>query len=358
MRLTELLRGYVPDINQVQMAGNMIVVPVVSTQEFTSENVDDVSSVKLDHDQDYGHMSFKNEGYKIGILMQGATIMTKQEAQDRTVPRAQLIGAKSKIGVDVYCVQPDQGGHINTERLDKEFQDDPIPYRMLPPALRASAFTTSHESTRHSYDSMWSSIEHYSSGFSGIRNRRSMKGVYGELDTQLEEFVAQFEPVDQQMGAIVFINGRLVAVDLMPTYKSWSMMWRTLIRDSYGMEALRSLQHDGAGAQIWDIQVNMEAINDIESLVTEITNSRTGFVEAIRKIWNEHDEDINTSRTQSLPAGGTPVEMHNLDSNRFMGQAVMHDAHCVYLSLLPKGSTREDQPRFRQRTYNDSPFRF
>jgi hypothetical protein len=177
MNIKELLRGYKADLDSVQVAGNMAVVPLIAEQEFTSA-MGDVDEVTLKKDLDYGKLSFENQSGRVGIVLQGATIVTKQSAQDRTVPRAVILKGKQVANVNAFCVQSNQGGYIDTPGLNDEFKDEDHPFVILPPTLRANALMESQDGRNHSYNRLWDHLRRYSSTFSGMRSSAELKDIY------------------------------------------------------------------------------------------------------------------------------------------------------------------------------------
>jgi hypothetical protein len=351
-KVKELLRGFRVDLESVQVVGNMAVVPLVSDEEFKSR-VSDVDEVVLDKDVDYGTLRFKNQSGGIGIVLQGATIVTQQKAQDRTVPRAVILKGKAVENVSAFCVQSSQCGLIRTDQIADEFKDE-SPFFILPPTLRASALERAN-GNRGNFSGLWDSLSKYSGTFAGVGSSSHLKDIYDRYRVDLDKFVAQFEPVPNQLGAIVIIDRQVVAVDIMPTYRSWKIMWRGLIRDSYGVEALRTASA-GKG-ELWHYDLNAKNVTDLGSLRAEMQRTMSNLVAAIRQSWSEVDNDTLVTQVANEITG---VRLVNVESERFQGQAVIHDEHTVYLSLVPKGSTTERKTTFKRQsqTYNEGEFHF
>jgi len=351
MEIREFLRGYRPALDNVQVAGNMAVVPLVSDQEFTTA-VGDVDEVSLKKDIDYGTLCFENQGGRVGIVMQGATIITKQAAQDRTVPRATILKGKQVANIDAFCVQSSQGGYIQANQLIEEFGDE-SPFMIMPPTLRANALVQSDGAS--GYSRLWDALAKYSGTFAGVRSSSALKDIYQKYKDQLDEFVAQFEPVPNQLGAIVLIDGAVVAVDIMPTYASWKKMWRALIRDSYGVEAVRTA--DENKGTVFNYNLNIDEITDLDSLETEMERTTSDLTQAIRQRWSAVDNSAVTVKQTKKIDG---VSLKDVSTDQFFGQAVIHDEHCVYLSLVPKGSQAGTGGKFnrRSRIYDNDDFSF
>lgn len=351
-QVRDLLRGYQVDLGAIQVCGNMTVVPIVSEQEF-SGGVGEVDEVQMTADLDYGALEFTNQGGRVGIVMQGATIITKQNAQDRTVPQATILRPKSKETVGVFCVQQTQGGHIRSDKLKEEFGDE-IPYIIMPPSLRSMALDTSYNRP-HSYSNLWRGMEGYTGSYGSLRSTSHIVDLYKQYKDQLDTFVAQFEPVHNQLGAIVMIDQEVVAVDIMPTWRSWKKMWRTLIRDSYGAEAIRTAEQ-GQGI-VWHYKLKEDQVTDLDSLEREMQATLGSLIAAIQQKWSEVDKEVTV---QAIKKDIDGIHLVSVMSDRFIGQAVVHDEHYVYLSLIPKGSTRQkrDAMRRKSQTYSDEEFGF
>jgi hypothetical protein len=355
MRLKEMLRGYQVDAENIQVVGNMTVVPLVSAQEF-SARMGEVDEVHLNKDPDYGVLEFKNESGQVGIVMQGACIISKQPAQDRTVPRAQILKGKKTGSIGVFCVQSDQGGHFDAAGVRAERVEGEAPFKILPPTLRTLAVMRSkaeHDSS--SYSRMWDDIKAYSQFALGQVNRAHLHDMYDKLKKELDEFVAQFEPVPNQLGAIVMINQEVVAVDIMPTHRSWRIMWRTFIRDSYGLEALRCISR----GQVlpWGQKMNHDNVDSLDSLEAEMHRTQDVLRRAISRSWaGVHDQTVATQVMNNISG----VQLMGLESGGYFGQAVMHDEHIVYMSLIPKNSDRQRVEAFKRRsqTYSNEEFGF
>ena len=61
----------------------------------------------------------------------------------------------------------------------------------------------------------------------------------------LDEFVAAFTPVERQVGAVFFVNGRAAGLELFDAPRTWRTLAPKLIR-SYALDALD--QEDGSGS--------------------------------------------------------------------------------------------------------------
>lgn len=347
MQIQELLRGYVVDKGNIQSVGNMTVIPIVSDVEFT--NVADINDVKLKRDVTYNTLEFTNMSGQVGIVLQGWTMIEPdQKAQDRTVPHAQLIRAANSKMVPANCVQRTQGGLFDVSRISQE------KFMVLPPSLRGIALKKSTYTTSNVGD-LWEDLGRWITGVDC--NTNGLQIFYSQFEDKLEQFVAQFEPVEKQLGAIVMINGQIVAIDILPKYDSWKNCWRALIRDSYGAEAVRVATNDGSV----DIspKVDISSINTIDDLINVYEDSKSKFYNEIQSIVGQSIQ-LNVLFKTLEQLG--ELTMLKLENEQFVGQGVLHgDNHFVYLSLMSTKGKAAPVKRFsslRREPYTDSSFLF
>ncbi len=235
IKINELLKGYKVDHSGIQNITNMTCIPLISETEYTP--IADFTSVNLNRDVAYGELEFKNDADDIGILLQGYTLITDQHAQDRTVPYARLIKGKSTIHVAANCVQAHQCGLIDISRLKAS------DIKILPPSLRAMAMIKGepHSTKSQGFGALWDNLATWADKID--LKEDGLIAFYTKFKEQLDQFVASFESVKNQLGAITILNNDVVAIDIVPKYNTWLQIFRPLIRDSYGAEAMRLIQN-------------------------------------------------------------------------------------------------------------------
>lgn len=346
MKIADLLNGYHVDKSNIQSVGNMTIIPIVGDVEFT--NVANHNDVKLTRDVGYNQLSFENASGNVGIVIQGFTVISKtQRAQDRTVPYAHLIKGHRGQVIPANCLQPHQGGLFNVNQLkDEEFM-------VLPPSLRGMGLKKS--TIRNSETgALWETLR----GWSRTSDSSSLVNFYSKFEDRLGQFIAQFEAVEHQLGAITLINGELVAIDIVPMYATWKALWRTLIRDSYGAESIRISEN--VGPVIDTPNVGSRETKTIDALADAYSNAKDIFVGNVEaKVGTVVGQDITCSCQETVEE----ISLFGLDSQGFKGQAVFHGSdHVVYMSLVTSSSERTNTgPRLRSlRTnpYGNSGFRF
>jgi len=345
MKIAEILKGYSVDRVNIQSAGIMTVIPIVSNVEFT--NVANVNEVCLKADRSYDKLEFKNSSGHIGIALQGWAIMDEQPAQDRTIPYGHLVkGQKSKL-IPANCIQRAQGGLFDVTKWNQEN------FTVLPPSLRGIALKKASY-TNTELGALWDPL---SSWATKVDCNSGLKCFYDKYEKNLNTFVAQFEPVDNQLGAVVLINGEIVAIDIMPKYDSWKAVWRAYIRDSYGAEAIRIADAGNTSIDRFVIDIDkVETLSDLENSFSKVKND---FYSTLETSFNAVAQlNIETKQLEQIDE----LTMLKLDGSGYIGQGVLHgDEHFVYLSLVNNEEVAKKRPKFqslRSNPYGSGSFSF
>lgn len=209
----------------VQSVGRMQVLPLLAGDAPTADLGDPgVLGISTDN---YGTLLFHNEGDGLVLVPSHLAVMVSQAAQDHAMPRAALVGAGERRSYGAaMCIQQTQGGLIKAGRHR---------LAVLPPALREAA---SELPAEPGYDRLWPAVGRFkdSAGLPGASNLvQFMKHFSAELDL----FVAEFESVEDQIGAVVLMDGQVLGIERAPSREYWNALWEPLIRFCYGAEAVR-----------------------------------------------------------------------------------------------------------------------
>jgi hypothetical protein len=310
----------------------MVVLPLISTTEFT--NVADHNEVTLDSDINYNRLSFKNHSGNIGIAIQGFTVIdNEQKAQDRTIPYAHLIKAANAKVIPANCIQQNQSGKFIVSRLDESN------FMILPPTLRGIALKKSTHQDAET-GALWSSLETW---VHGVDCRRlGLTAFYSKFKDTLDRFVAQFEPVENQLGAITLINGVIIAIDIVPKYDTWKRVWRALIRDSYGAEAVRMAEN--SGQIIAQENLNTQGVDSLDTLEAAYNEMKGSFYDSLYSLVSGTIQySVGLRRLDTL----SELTMLKVESEQFVGQTVLHGDHTVYLSLVPSNAQVKVPEKFK-----------
>lgn len=210
---------------RMQSVGNMQVIPIFGEEDdtFAPPEVEVNTS-------DYGTVNLRNDSDRPTIVPPGAGWVVKQAAQDHAIGSGALMKAGEHKTINTaMCIQSSQGGYI---------KGDKHPMLILPVALRGEALAMRNQ---RSYSKLWGAIEKFN-GSMGAQATGHLEFFLDHFKRELDEFVAEFELEEGQVGAIVLIGGKVVGVERAPSAEFWSAVWEPLIRVCYGSLSIRYSQ--------------------------------------------------------------------------------------------------------------------
>ncbi|MEM7040146.1 MAG: DUF6569 family protein, partial [Bacteroidota bacterium] len=203
---------------RMQSAGYMQVIPLLGPdcqKAFGYTNDIDISI------PDYGHMTFHNELDVPVLVPAHTTVMVNGPNQDHAMTHAALIPPKSERNFQsAACIQAHQTGLL----ARGNYQTGLLPY-----SLREHALATRYLA---SLDKLWKRHGMFNQRF-GLRKIGRLRYFLNHFRHEMDEFVAEFEPVPGQRGAIVLVEGRVAGVECGPTRAWWLKYWEPMIRGCY-----------------------------------------------------------------------------------------------------------------------------
>ena len=198
IRVADVLHGCTP--GRIQSVGYMQVIPLVS--ELSDDRF--VSPVEGEAEvftTSYGTLGFRNPGDCVLIVPCHAGYVVKQAAQDHAMAHAGVVQSAGERSFNTaMCVQASQGGLIQRGS-----------YRMLilPYALRERALEVRTE-TR--FNKLWDAIAQFNQEM-GVQAHGHLDFFLKHFEKELDEFVAEFECVPRQIGAIILVDDQVVGVE-------------------------------------------------------------------------------------------------------------------------------------------------
>lgn len=311
--LRDFLKGL--EVQSVQTVGNMTVLALVS-QKTEYAGVGTVNDVYLERDSAYNNLHMACQADAPTILPSGYTLITKEKAQDRCIGSKEIIPAKGVRTVNAFCVQSSQCGYMSKE--NKASQQ----FRMLPATIRMVAHRHRNE---NQFAALWGSLGAYnqSSGVSG----NFLKSFFDEYKDRLSQFVAEFELVPFQRGAMILINDELMGVELAPNPLAFSAQWEPLIRDCYGSEAI-SQQAKQKTIDESAIFGDADTLEKLEELLTKAEQSEYDFAEQqVQMVLNQNEQ-------QSVRQTEGNLKVVDIETPDFVGQAVRSNGSIIDMTLL------------------------
>ena len=322
----EVLRGCDP--GRLQSVGYMQVIPLVS--DLNDDRF--VSPVQCDADvytTSYGTLGFKNNSESVMIVPCHAGYVVKQHAQDHAMAHAGLVGAASdRRYTTAACIQASQGGFIKKGT-----------YRMLilPHALREQALQKRAEKN---YQKLWDDISVFNQRF-GVTGRGHLEYFLKAFKKELDEFVAEFECVPRQVGAIVLIDNRVVGIERAPSTSYWDSIWPSLIRECYGSLAIEAAKSHGDRppdrSPRMQLPIEIASLEELESLIAKVAAQEDERARAtVRELL---DEQLDLEYEETV----ADVTIDTATSQHFTGQVIRDGEKIVYASLPATSAFVESQ---------------
>lgn len=309
LTIDDILRGTTR--GRVQSVGVMQVVPILGddSDEFAPPEVEVRTST-------YGTVHLRNEADLPTIVPTNAGWIVQQAAQDHAIASAALIKAKSERTINTaMCIQSSQGGIINKAKHDM---------LILPAALRAPSLARRKE---NDFRKLWESI--------GTFNQQAGSNMQGAhlhyfLDTfgkQLDEFVAEFEIVKDQVGAIILIDGTVIGIERVPSHAYWQTVWTPLVRICYGSLALQ------AGRSARTLSTRRPLVvgeSTLEGLLAALESAELEEQQAAEQALAAAASALNLAAADDSLDG---YKLHTVASEKLAGQVLRSDKALPYASL-------------------------
>jgi hypothetical protein len=102
---------------------------------------------------------------------------------------------------------------------------------------QVTASMVSAVGSRSDQGAVWDLIDAKSARLEARSETSAMAAMYEKLTVPLDDFVTAFPPADKQIGAVFFINGAPVGLELFDVPATWRKLSSKLIR-SYAVDAL------------------------------------------------------------------------------------------------------------------------
>lgn len=320
VKLAEILRGCTT--GPIQRVGIMQVIPLVSEtsdDRFVSPN----QGVKF-KTTDYGTVNFNNPTDKTLIVPMNASYVVEQSAQDHAMSQAGLVKKKStKRYTDARCIQSTQGGTIT---------EDNHKMVLLPFPLREAAFKTRGTV---GMDMLWNTIGTFNRQMGVSGSSQHLEYFLKQFEKELNEFNSEFEPIPNQVGAIVLVNGEIVGIERTPGHDYFLSIWSALIRECYGSlaiyEAKTKVIPEGQLYERFNFGKNVNSIEQLEAELNRVANAEDEATKAVVRELMDVDFKI---KDENHAFDSLTIQSIEEKSARFTGQIIRDTAQVVYASLF------------------------
>ncbi len=306
-------------IGKVQSVDEMTVIPLVGDSR---GNIASPTNLQFESTTNYGSMKFRNEDKVRPAIVPTHMMVRGKDAQDHAMSGSGIVAAsQSKVFTNACCIEETQGGYLS----DKDNDED-----ILPIALRKELLNPGKRRETY-YGKLWDDIKGWMRGLSLKGGGAHLRYFYDDKDVKqsLEDFAAEFEPVDGQIGAVILFNGVPVGLEIMPSEEHWNTYWKHLIRGCYGAEMLRL---KGLGK----MQPSTLVLPDIPAEATpdQVQQILEKFADHLSEEVIPLLENINISTNSKLSsAQGLDTRLITTDTGGG-GDVIMQGPEPIYVSLV------------------------
>jgi len=187
--------------------------------------------LKFERTSNYGSMVYTNTDNEKASIVPSNFMVRGPGAQDHAMTGSGIVFAKKTVTFNnACCIESSQGGYLSEKNNEYDILPIELRKRLLPIDMRNGK----------SFNKLWPDIEIWLRGL-GVGNAAHLRYFYDNpsIKQSLEEFSAEFEPVSDQIGAVILFQDRIVGIEIMPSVSHWDAYWKLLIRGCYGAELLR-----------------------------------------------------------------------------------------------------------------------
>ena len=322
LTVEEILAG--TTLGGMQSVGHMAVIPILDAGGAQDDDwaPPDFSAGT----SDYSNVRVANQDSdRPTIVPTGSGFISKQRAQDHASPGAALLKPGENRTLDkCVCIEETQGGLI-TQEADTEII-------ILPAALRGRALSLRKGSQ---LGRLWPYIKRFKGDF-GLKGPGNFVDFLRSFERELDQFVAEFELVPRQVGALVMIGDKVVGVERAPNVAFWEKLWSPLVRVCYGSLAMRAREvlKDRPPAHRIGLNVEVKSLAGIQRALTSATVQVKELAEAKMAEVAKHALVLAPGVEDRLGN----AELRTVASPILAGQIVEKDGKTPYASLCAAGA--------------------
>ncbi len=243
---------------------NMAVIPLFS------DSKEDINYLCLSGALEDGVLSVEevNEGGSVPELLANNTgdipvlILDGEELagakQNRVVNTTILIPPGTKLVVPVSCTERGRWNYRS-----KKFSDSDVIMSRRVRRDKSMSVTENlnlHSSYRSDQSGVWDSIEEEARSMNCHSPTGAMRETFEQNQNHLTDYINAFELQPEQIGLLVFINGKVAGIELLSRADRFAAIYSKLIK-SYSMEALYT-QKEETGIYEDEVTKMMHDIKD------------------------------------------------------------------------------------------------
>ncbi|MFV1988933.1 MAG: ARPP-1 family domain-containing protein [Gemmatimonadota bacterium] len=187
-----------------------------------------------------------NEGKVDILVLDGAQLIGAK--QNRMASRTFVLPAGSKTSIPVSCIEQGRW-HFDRRTFHGARQHSPSATRKsvrdLEAKLAREGVSADTFQLREAQSDVWASVASYSKKLKVRSSTMALDDVYEGTQVPIDEWVAEFPPVEGQVGLLMFRGARPLGLDVIGGRDLYSRLHDRLIR-GYALDALAERSEDSS----------------------------------------------------------------------------------------------------------------
>lgn len=313
-------------VGEVQSVDGMSVIPLIDEDEKEYPDISPIEEVEFSRTTEYGTMHYENSSDDgVGVVPSNHSVISEELAQDHAMGSAGLVESGQEERFDnACCIESSQGGYLSSNSEKHLFGILPIYLRnVLNNGMRQI----------NKYSRLWDSIAKFNKDVDTV-SVQALNIFFEEYEEELDNFVAEFEVVRNQVGAMIFFGKELVGLEIAPRGNFWKKVWDWLVRGCYGSEYIRQKK---MGNNIDVITPpELDDVVDIDGIEESMNNYLNDVREELVRSINPKMQIKNDTYQKASGVGLDYVECRLNDSDYiYRGDVVENNNdEAVYVSLV------------------------
>lgn len=322
MNIFEILKFNEIEFGKIQSVGEMSIIPILGTSRISDRKIADPEKLHFRATRNYGSMEFENESSNFGIMPSNLVVISEESAQDHCMSDTAIIKPKSKgVWDNACCVQQRQGGFLTGDKKQSSFN-------ILPLELRKSLLKQELRE-KQEYGKLWGDISKWLQNIPKVKaDAAHIEYFFKPYRKELEDFVAEFEPVENQIGSLIYFGSECVGMEIMPNEKYWDYYWKWIVRGCYGSEfKRRQLLNLGfkSKVELPELKPQSDKLEaNIDLYINSIKNQLIKNVPMIE----EGDKKQYKKMFNGL------VKYDIIDTKEIKGDVISYDKNPIYTSIV------------------------
>ena len=330
MTINEILRGM--EVRRMQSVGMMQVIPLTMEKDLWDDRFASPKEGAVDTDSGYGNMNFRNPTDKTMLIPSHVGYVISKQGQDHAMSHAGMVKKRgSKLYNTACCIQASQDGAINSDVGGEML--------ILPYSLRERALAV--RGIRDEYSKIWPDIQRFNSDMGVPDDGGHLTYFLQKFKTQLDEFVAEFECVPGQCGAIILVDGQVVGIERAPSPKFWRDIWTALIRECYGSLSIEVAQKRDGHVPSTRVPLRVRGVSSLDDIANALKKAREKEEDQTNKIVRKL---LNDPFAETQEEKLSEFNLLTLKNDQFTGQVVRDGEKVCYASLFTTKDWAKNAP--------------